>query len=83
MTSNGSNGRRLSISRIASAFMDSPFNEDEQSATRELYHGRQRREKAEYRVNGTVRNVPAFYAAFGVKEGDKMYLPPEKRVKIW
>ena len=38
---------------------------------------------AEYRVNGTVRNVPAFYAAFGVKEGDKMYLPPEKRVKIW
>ena len=38
---------------------------------------------AEYRVNGTVRNVPAFYAAFGVKEGDKMYLPPEKRVKLW
>jgi predicted metalloendopeptidase len=38
---------------------------------------------AEYRVNGTVRNVPAFYAAFGVKEGDKMYLPPDKRVKIW
>ena len=37
---------------------------------------------AEYRVNGTVRNVPAFYSAFGVKEGDKMYLPPEKRVKI-
>ncbi len=38
---------------------------------------------AEYRVNGTVRNVPAFYTAFGVKEGDKMYLPPEKRVRIW
>jgi putative endopeptidase len=38
---------------------------------------------AEYRVNGIVRNVPAFYAAFGVKEGDKLYLPPEKRVKIW
>ena len=38
---------------------------------------------AEYRVNGTVRNVPAFYSAFGVKEGDKMYLAPEKRVKIW
>jgi predicted metalloendopeptidase len=38
---------------------------------------------AEYRVNGTVRNVPAFYDAFGVKEGDKMYLPPEKRVKLW
>ena len=38
---------------------------------------------AEYRVNGTVSNVPAFYSAFGVKEGDKLYLPPEKRVKIW
>jgi predicted metalloendopeptidase len=38
---------------------------------------------AEYRANGPVQNVPAFYAAFGVKPGDKMYLPPEKRVKIW
>jgi hypothetical protein len=28
MTSNGSNGRRLSISRIASAFTDSPFRRD-------------------------------------------------------
>ena len=38
---------------------------------------------AEYRVNGTVQNVPEFYSAFGVKPGDKMYLPPEQRVKIW
>jgi putative endopeptidase len=38
---------------------------------------------AEFRANGTVRNVPAFYTAFGVKPGDKMYLPPEQRVKIW
>ena len=38
---------------------------------------------AEFRVNGTVRNVPAFFTAFGVKEGDKMYLPPKDRVKIW
>jgi putative endopeptidase len=38
---------------------------------------------AEYRVNGIVRNLPAFYSAFGVKEGDKLYLPPERRVKIW
>ena len=37
----------------------------------------------EFRANGTVRNVPAFYSAFDVKEGDKMFLPPEKRVKIW
>jgi putative endopeptidase len=38
---------------------------------------------AEYRANGTPRNVAGFYSAFGVKEGDKMYLPPSQRVKIW
>jgi putative endopeptidase len=38
---------------------------------------------AEFRANGTVRNVPAFFAAFGVKPGDKMYRPPGERVKIW
>lgn len=37
----------------------------------------------ECRTNGTPRNVEGFYSAFGVKEGDKMYLPPEQRVKIW
>jgi putative endopeptidase len=36
-----------------------------------------------YRANGPVRNVPEFYATFGVKEGDKMFLAPEKRAKIW
>ena len=36
-----------------------------------------------FRANGSVTNVPAFYAAFDVKEGDGMYLPPEDRVKIW
>ena len=36
-----------------------------------------------YRANGPIRNIPEFYAAFGVKEGDKLYLPPDRRVKIW
>ena len=36
-----------------------------------------------YRANGPVRNIPEFYAAFSVKEGDKMFLPPARRVKIW
>ena len=31
----------------------------------------------------TVRNLDGWYQAFGVKKGDKLYLPPEKRVKIW
>jgi putative endopeptidase len=38
---------------------------------------------AEYRTNGIVRNVPEFYEAFNVQEGDALYLPPEERVKIW
>jgi putative endopeptidase len=28
-------------------------------------------------------NQAPFYEAFGIKEGDKMYLPPEKRVALW
>ena len=31
----------------------------------------------------TVRNMDEWYKAFDVKEGDKLYLPPEKRVKVW
>jgi predicted metalloendopeptidase len=38
---------------------------------------------AQFRANGTVRNQPAFYEAFGVKEGDKLYLPPNQRVLMW
>jgi predicted metalloendopeptidase len=30
-----------------------------------------------------VGNLVEFYDAFGVKEGDKLWLPPEKRVRIW
>jgi putative endopeptidase len=37
----------------------------------------------EYRVNGVVRNVDAWYVAFGIKPGDKLYLAPEQRVHIW
>jgi putative endopeptidase len=38
---------------------------------------------AEYRVNGTLSNVPQFYSAFGVKEGDKLFRPDSLRAKIW
>jgi predicted metalloendopeptidase len=37
----------------------------------------------QFRVNGPLRNAPEFYEAFGVKEGDGMWLPPGERVKIW
>ena len=35
------------------------------------------------RVNGPFTDVPEFYEAFKIKKGDKMWLDPEKRVKIW
>ncbi len=37
----------------------------------------------QYRVNGVVRNLDAWYEAFGVKAGDRLYLAPEARVRIW
>jgi putative endopeptidase len=36
-----------------------------------------------YRVNGVVRNIDAWYTAFGVTSGDKLYLAPDQRVRIW
>ena len=36
-----------------------------------------------FRVNGVVRNIDAWYAAFDVQPGDKMYVPPAERVRIW
>jgi putative endopeptidase len=37
----------------------------------------------QFRVNGPVRNIDAWYAAFGVKPGDQLYLAPDERVRIW
>lgn len=36
-----------------------------------------------YRINGVVRNLDAWYDAFGVSEDNDLYLPPEQRVRIW
>ena len=30
-----------------------------------------------------LRNLDAWYVAFDVKPGDKLYLPPEERVRLW
>jgi predicted metalloendopeptidase len=37
----------------------------------------------QFRANGSLRNQPGFYEAFGVKPGDQMYLAPKERVIIW
>jgi putative endopeptidase len=38
---------------------------------------------AQFRVDGVVRNIDAWYDAFGVKPGDALYLAPDQRVRIW
>jgi endothelin-converting enzyme/putative endopeptidase len=38
---------------------------------------------SEYRVNGIVRNMDAWYKAFGINDESKMYLDPADRVRIW
>lgn len=38
---------------------------------------------APYRVDGPLRNVDGFYQAFDVQGGDRMFLAPAERVKIW
>lgn len=37
----------------------------------------------QYRVNGIVRNMDAWYAAFNVQPGNALYLSPDKRVHVW
>ena len=36
-----------------------------------------------FRVIGPLRNLDAWYAAFGVEPGSKFYIAPDKRVRIW
>jgi len=38
---------------------------------------------SEFRTNGPTSNIDAFYDAFGLKAGDRMYRAPGERVKIW
>ncbi len=37
----------------------------------------------EYRINGIVRNFDEWYKAFNIQPNDKLYLPPEQRLRIW
>jgi putative endopeptidase len=36
-----------------------------------------------WRVDGTLRNIDEWYAAFDVRPGDKLYLAPQERVRVW
>jgi predicted metalloendopeptidase len=37
----------------------------------------------EFRVNGVIRNIDAFYEIFDIKSDNKLYLEPDSRAKIW
>ncbi len=37
----------------------------------------------EWRVNGALPHVDAWYEAFGVKEGDKLFVPKADRLELW
>lgn len=37
----------------------------------------------EWRVNGALPHIDAWYKAFNVKKGDKLYIPEEQRLKLW
>ncbi|HLL31419.1 MAG TPA: M13 family metallopeptidase, partial [Allosphingosinicella sp.] len=36
-----------------------------------------------WRVDGTLRNIDEWYSAFDVKPGDRLYLAPKDRVRVW
>src|SRR5215472_7099310 len=38
---------------------------------------------AQFRINGVVRNIDRWYSAFDVHPGQKLYLAPDERVRIW
>jgi predicted metalloendopeptidase len=38
---------------------------------------------SEFRCNGVIRNLDAFYDAFAVTEDDGLYLEPSQLVRIW
>jgi len=68
--------------RVLIGWAQSWLNKSREEALRQQV-GTDPHSPAKFRVNGTVSNIPEFYEAFDVKEGDALYLPPEERVKIW
>lgn len=57
------------------------FKQTEEAQRRQLVQGPHSPHK--FRVNGVVRNVDAWYEAFNIQPGDRLYLAPDQRVRIW
>lgn len=54
------------------------FDTDAASALTEDVHS-----PAEIRVNAVLSSVDKFYEVYGITETDGMYVPPEKRGRLW
>ena len=57
-----------------------------QNITDQEIHNRVKRDPhslGEWRVNGALPHIDAWYKAFNVKKGDKMYLPENQRLELW
>lgn len=48
-----------------------------------MYNATDPHAPAKWRVNGALPHIDAWYKAFGIKKGDKLYLPKKKRVDVW
>jgi putative endopeptidase len=78
-------GKRLTASQLEEFFRSYAvmWRSKTRPETQELLILQDTHAPAKLRVNVQLSNCGAFYEAFGVKEGDKMYIPPERRVQIW
>ena len=68
---------------IDNNFIDILENQKPQDKYEEYYLKTDTHPLPRARTNCCVVNFPEFYEAFGIKKGDKMYLAPQKRVKLW
>ena len=59
------------------------WREKLRDATERMYVNTDVHSPSRFRVNGALVNFEPFYAAFGIKATDSMYVKPENRAKIW
>jgi putative endopeptidase len=78
-------GKRLTASQLEEFFRSyaAMWRSKTRPETQELLILQDTHAPAKLRVNVQLSNCGAFYEAFGVKESDKMYISPDRRVQIW
>lgn len=77
MTDNSAELKRI-FESYTNCWATLSFDTDAASALTEDSHS-----PAEIRVNAVLSSVDKFYKVYGITENDGMYMPPEKRVRLW